>query len=186
MDNKKVDNIRLLGKLPDDLISTLNTFKNISQDDWLKYNKVKPNRFGVFKNTTEHIVFRFVNDIEKPKSGYFNYNVFDEYESYLQKIMDYVKTLYSYKNSEYSRIMLAKLYTGCEIDKHVDGNESAVEPHKIHIPIVTHDNCIFYCDDESINMKENYIYEVDNQKMHGVINSSDVDRIHLIIELYEV
>ena len=86
MDNKKVDNIRLLGKLPDDLISTLNTFKNISQDDWLKYNKVKPNRFGVFKNTTEHIVFRFVNDIEKPKSGYFNYNVFDEYESYLQKI----------------------------------------------------------------------------------------------------
>ena len=186
MDNKKVDNIRLLGKLPDDLISTLNTFKNISQDDWLKYNKVKPNRFGVFKNTTEHIVFRFVNDIEKPKSGYFNYNVFDEYESYLQKIMDYVKTLYSYKNSEYSRIMLAKLYTGCEIDKHVDGNESAVEPHKIHIPIVTHDNCIFYCDDKSIHMKENYIYEVDNQKMHGVINSSDVDRIHLIIELYEV
>lgn len=183
---KIYNNIKLLGELPNSLISLTDKLKYIPDGIWDTYDKVKPNNFGVFKNNTQHIVFRFVNDIDNPKIGYTNYKIYDLYKTSLLPIMNYVSNFYNYTEHDYSRIMLAKLNAHSRIPKHVDGHMSSVEPHKLHIPLVTHEDILFYSGDEIINMEVNNIYEINNELPHGVINDSEINRVHLIIELYEV
>lgn len=89
------------------------------------------------------------------------------------------------------RILFTKLYKKCEIIKHKDYGRSLRENHRVHVPIKSNSKVEFtiqseeYVEDsekETIVMKEGEIWEIDNSKWHGVINKSDEDRIHLIVD----
>lgn len=80
--------------------------------------------------------------------------------------------------------LLINLPKNKKILPHIDaGSEHFFETKRIHIPIITNDKCNFTVGDETIQMKQGEIWEIDNaNKVHGVINDGNTDRIHLLID----
>lgn len=79
--------------------------------------------------------------------------------------------------------ILINLPAGKEVKRHVDKGEGFRKNRRIHIPILTNENCFFEVDNEVINMKEGEIWEINNsEKAHSVQNHGSTDRIHLLID----
>ena len=80
------------------------------------------------------------------------------------------------------RASLVRLKAGCSIAEHQDLNYSLTHSHRIHLPIITNDQVRFTVGDETINMQEGQLFEVNNRRKHSVHNDSAEDRVHLILD----
>jgi hypothetical protein len=80
------------------------------------------------------------------------------------------------------RAMAAKLTAGTTITSHTDHHQSFHHGHRIHVPITTNNKVRFMIDGRPYRLKVGQAYEINNQKMHGVINSGDEDRITFIFD----
>ncbi|PHR58337.1 MAG: hypothetical protein COA47_10680 [Robiginitomaculum sp.] len=80
------------------------------------------------------------------------------------------------------RVSLVKLRSGGKITEHQDMNFSLAHSHRIHIPVVTNDSVLFNVGQETINMKEGEIFEINNRRKHSVVNEGEADRVHLILD----
>ncbi len=85
-------------------------------------------------------------------------------------------------NEVLARSRLMRLNAGCEVSPHVDFNYHWYSRVRIHIPIVTNPQVIFYCGDQQIHMQAGECWIFDSWRRHKVINSSDQDRVHLVID----
>lgn len=112
-----------------------------------------------------------------------NYHLFEEE---LNNISEIIKK-HTNGQGYLLKAILTKLLKKKSIPTHVDSiNETFKVSRRIHIPLVTNDNCIFTVGDESINMKVGEIWEMNNDKLpHSVVNDGDEDRVHLIIDWCE-
>jgi len=112
-----------------------------------------------------------------------NYKFFQQE---IEKISEVLKNKTN-GNGYLLRAILTKLFAGKDIPEHIDvANQTFKLSKRIHIPIVTNPDCIFTVGDESINMKEGEIWEMNNdKKVHSVINGGTEDRIHLIMDWCE-
>lgn len=81
-----------------------------------------------------------------------------------------------------ARSRLMKLAAGAEVTPHVDFNYHWYNRVRIHIPIVTTPDVIFYCGDEQRHMQAGECWIFDSWREHNVINRSDQDRVHLVID----
>jgi hypothetical protein len=101
----------------------------------------------------------------------------------LIEINKIIKDLEVYHDGKCGMAMIVKLFSDAEILEHSDGSPylSAVRRH--HIPLKTNDNVLFFIDNESMNLKIGDCWEINNNKLHKVINKSDQDRIHLMIDI---
>ena len=57
--------------------------------------------------------------------------------------------------------------------------------HRCHLPVITNEDCLFLIDKVPYHFKPNFAFEFNNQKMHGVINNSNADRVHLICDILD-
>ncbi|MEO0366103.1 MAG: aspartyl/asparaginyl beta-hydroxylase domain-containing protein [Pseudomonadota bacterium] len=81
---------------------------------------------------------------------------------------------------------LASLEPGGVIKEHRDiSGGTAANVIRLHIPIVTHPDVAFYVSGERITMAAGEVWHLDTTYPHRVTNESDVNRIHLIIDLEE-
>ena len=80
------------------------------------------------------------------------------------------------------RASLVKLKAGSDIGEHQDMNFSLAHSHRVHLPIVTNDQVLFTVGNETINMREGQVYEVNNRRVHSVRNGGTADRVHLILD----
>lgn len=80
------------------------------------------------------------------------------------------------------RTLLTRLSPGGEIMSHMDRNFSLTHCHRVHIPIQTHPDAVFTVGDETIHLPEGEAWEINNRRMHSVLNASPLPRIHLIID----
>jgi hypothetical protein len=94
--------------------------------------------------------------------------------TYLEKVHDTVA-----KDYNFGRLRLMKLSGRQCMSLHVDLER------RIHVPIVTNENCLMIVDDEVIHMPaDGNAYVVDTKKRHTALNSNkDFDRIHLMFDL---
>ncbi|MEP5152711.1 aspartyl/asparaginyl beta-hydroxylase domain-containing protein, partial [Planktotalea sp.] len=107
------------------------------------------------------------------------------WQQMLRPLMDGITAQYGYASCEYSKIMLARLSAGAVIDRHIDGAGSNLVTHKVHVPLQTNPGAVFYIDDEERHLEVGRAYEVNNIAPHGVQNTGDEDRIHLIFEFFD-
>ena len=80
------------------------------------------------------------------------------------------------------RATLVRLKAGCSIAAHQDKNFSLTHSHRIHLPIITNDKVLFIVGNETINMREGQLFEINNRRMHSVHNNGADDRVHLILD----
>src|SRR5688572_2613173 len=80
------------------------------------------------------------------------------------------------------RAMAAKLLAGGRILPHRDSHPSFGAGHRIHVPIVTNPRVRFMIDGRPYQLKVGEAYEINNQKVHSVMNKGDADRINFIFD----
>lgn len=91
-----------------------------------------------------------------------------------------------YDNMEPKRIVLNKFLAHEKIAEHVDFLYHYDNTVRTHLPIITNERVVFNFSDETIHMKSGDVYEFNNSIPHAVVNDSDLDRIHLIIDWGDV
>jgi len=82
-----------------------------------------------------------------------------------------------------TRSRLMKLDAGCEVAEHVDFNYHWYSRVRMHIPVITNPAVMFYCGEEKVHMEAGDCWVFDNWRRHRVINESEEERIHLVIDL---
>ena len=175
--------VRELGTISEDKIDRLRSKIERNPKLWDAEDSKKPNKFTAFRNTVEHIVFRFPLSLDSHLQ-YRDFAHWEEWKDVIEPIMQEATRYYGYENGKTTRIMLAKLLAGQTIEKHIDGQESARLPHKIHVPIVTSSGVEFWEEDAVYHFDVSRAYEVNNRILHGGTNKSTIDRIHLIFDYW--
>ena len=80
------------------------------------------------------------------------------------------------------RMILVKLLANGSIPHHVDQGETLSKSHRMHLPVITNEQNLFSVGDTEMHMKAGELWEINNRREHGVVNSGSEDRIHLIID----
>ena len=80
------------------------------------------------------------------------------------------------------RAMAAKLLAGGRIIPHRDSHPSFGAGHRIHVPIITNPRVRFMIDGKPFQLEVGQAYEINNQKVHSVMNKGDADRINFIFD----
>ena len=80
------------------------------------------------------------------------------------------------------RMILVKLLANGSIPHHVDQGETLSKSHRMHLPIITNEQNLFSVGDTEMHMKAGELWEINNRREHGVVNSGSEDRTHLIID----
>jgi len=82
-----------------------------------------------------------------------------------------------------SRSRLMKLAGGNEVAAHVDFNYHWYSRLRVHVPVITNPDVIFHCADQQVHMTAGDCWIFDSWRWHKVVNASDEDRVHLVIDL---
>lgn len=110
-------------------------------------------------------------------------NISEELEKEILKVSNKIREYYG-ADAKILRLMLAKLPSKKEIPSHTDtGILETI--HRCHLPIITDEKVIFFINDKPLYFKEGEVSEINNVFPHAVVNDSDIDRVHLICDVYE-
>ncbi len=154
----------------------------LAQDEiaW-KEDKYRQEEFEVH-HSTESIVVVFVDIDEWP-----NIVVNQEpgwprlSEVALPLMNEIIKRFYA-PGGTVIRAMAAKLLAESVITPHTDKHPSFHCGHRIHVPITTNPRVRFMIDGQQYQFKVGEAYEINNQKMHSVMNKGAEDRITFIFD----
>ena len=80
------------------------------------------------------------------------------------------------------RANIVRLNAGGSITPHQDKNFSLNHSHRVHIPIVTNPAVSFTIDQETRHLPAGEIVEINNRRMHSVVNAGEDARVHLLID----
>jgi len=94
----------------------------------------------------------------------------------------YIQQIISSFGEVFGRSRLMRLEPGAEVSIHSDINYHWFSRVRIHIPITTVPEVIFYCGDKSVHMAEGETWIFDSWKAHKVTNGVNEDRVHLVID----
>lgn len=148
----------------------------ISDAVWGESNRDE--HFHVHRDTqsvtlVEFVAHKYEEPLELP--------IYAEFAEVVQPIVDHIADYYQ-DNGFVVRILLAKLRAGAKIEEHVDSGYSLLTVHRVHIPVITNDETVFFVGGESKQMRAGEFWEIDNSKTHAVENNSGEDRVHMIVD----
>ncbi len=145
--------------------------------DWDEFD-FRQQKYHVHKET-KTIPILFDESFSLTKTETKHYNLFcNELSVIEQKLKDIID-----EDGYIFRAILVILPAGKEIKPHTDKGESLRVPRRIHIPIITNQDCYFTVGDTTKNLKEGEIWEINNSgQRHSVSNGGYTDRIHLIVD----
>jgi hypothetical protein len=135
----------------------------------------------------EKRVFEQEEELEKYKQGQ---SVFDQHESIdypayalLPEARPLVMNLFNYvQGVRLGRVMINKVSPGGVIYPHADTPEHANYYSRFHIVLQSSPGVVFRCADEQTYWETGSAFWFDNKLEHEVINNSDSDRIHMVID----
>jgi aspartyl/asparaginyl beta-hydroxylase len=105
---------------------------------------------------------------------------------YLERLPYFKEIVDGFKCPQ-GRVRVLKLLPGAKIGEHRDvGLEVANLAFKrvrLHIPIQTNPEAVFYVGGERFHMREGGLYYANFSKVHSVRNDGTTDRVHLVLDL---
>lgn len=96
---------------------------------------------------------------------------------------DYMQQVMASFGEVLSRSRLMRLGGQSEVSEHVDFNYHWYSRVRIHIPITTTPDVLFYCGDQKVHMQAGECWIFDSWRRHKVINSGNENRVHLVIDI---
>jgi hypothetical protein len=80
------------------------------------------------------------------------------------------------------RSRLMRLDAGCVVPLHCDTNYHWHSRVRIHVPVTTSQQVVFFCGDQQVHMAAGECWIFDNWRPHRVENNSAEPRVHLVID----
>jgi len=152
----------------------------LTKEDWNEFT-FRQEQVGPHKYTKSiPLIFDTGSNTIKPVY----HKQYNNFEDEINIINDICRKTYS--DGYMIKALFVNLPAGKSIFSHKDYGLSLTISNRIHIPIITNDDVIFTVDDESINMKEGEMWEINNSLTHSVDNNGDQDRIHLIVDWLQI
>jgi hypothetical protein len=81
------------------------------------------------------------------------------------------------------RVMINKLRPGGRIFPHADTPAHAEYWDRFHVSLQSGPGCNFRCGDETVYMRPGQVWWFQNSHEHEVVNNSDDERIHMVIDV---
>ena len=135
-------------------------------------------RFDIHRHTEALLLIEFEDfRFSTPEST----DLYTQFREVTQPLVEHIAKYYQ-DNGFVVRMVFAKLLAGGKIPEHSDSGYSLLNCHRIHIPIVSNEDNLFFVGGEQKNMQVGEFWEIDNAGPHSVNSRSDEDRIHLIID----
>jgi len=94
----------------------------------------------------------------------------------------YIQQVLASFGEVFGRSRLMGLAAGCAVPEHRDINYHWYNRVRIHIPVITNPDVLFYCGDTHVHMQAGETWIFDSWKPHRVENGSDENRVHLVID----
>jgi hypothetical protein len=157
-----------------DISDIKNSLLELNQSDWL-FNQMRQKTFARDHGKTESIILMWGGSPQKVSAT----------KHLIESVHDAAEKIRSYygNNARIMTLMLAKLYAKCDIPEHSDAG-MLTKIHRCHLAIVTNKDCDFFVNKKKFYFEEGKVIEFNNVMQHSVVNNSDVDRIHLICDIY--
>jgi hypothetical protein len=141
----------------------------------------RQDQHGVHKDTITFFLTDY--DVEWMPYSKYNITIKDLNSTLWNLVQPIIYELEQIHNGKVGKVLFPRLKAKNKIYKHWDSTEYLNVVRRHHIPIITNKNVYFYVDDGALNMFEGECWEINNMKSHEVINNSDEDRIHLMIDI---
>jgi hypothetical protein len=169
------------GSLPVDLSSIIQEIKSF-ENEWL-LDTSRQDKLATHKDT-KMFQLRFMSyhwELGQGNTSYdINYFKNKESNDSLLSIYEYLENIY---NGKVIRGEIIQMNKNSSIKSHVDGGVMLQLGRRIHIPLITNPKVIFEVFGEKKYLQVGSWYEINNIIPHSVINESEYDRVHLIIDL---
>lgn len=138
---------------------------------------VRSELFEVHKKT-KAIVFRFTPDATK-----LEFKTYPEWKIAGEVLMKTIRAILKIQQGMIVRCMIAKLPPKSVIIAHTDESPVNHKCHRLHVPLINNDNCVFTVGHDIVDMTPGSLIEINNQITHGVVNNGDEDRLQLIVDI---
>ena len=159
----------------------LSAVDKINPNDWDKYT-FRQDLFPMHSRTkTIPVLYDTNYDMGISKKSSF-YTLFEDSINHASNVISKLTN----SDCKIIRFIITNLPANTTVDTHRDAAYSFKAYNRVHIPIITNDKVLFTVDDETINMPVGEMYEINNgDKLHGVVNNSNQDRLHIILDWHD-
>ena len=96
----------------------------------------------------------------------------------------YFMQIFALFRTLHGRARLMRLEPGDGVPVHVDVDYYWRNRTRVHIPIITHPDVLFFCGGDSVHMAAGEAWTFDNWRPHRVINEDATRRIHLTFDTF--
>lgn len=177
LDMKENNSFLFIGEMPS-FGELLDDVLSLTQKDWLEYKKRKAAGGAAAENTD---TIPLVYDLKHRINSEILHKDYERFSRHVDEVaMVVMKKIGEVKVQQ---AMLTNLRAGTIIPKHKDKGPLTAKTHRIHVPVITNNECIFSVGEESKNLKAGQIWVIDNVgRYHSVENNGTHDRVHLIID----
>ncbi len=165
-----------LGQLDEEVFQKIKTeVLQATSQEWLTDTK-RQNYWNAHKKT-ESIVLKMGREYE---TSQFTCAWEEKWQYILRPLMDKLESIYG--SGEVTRMIISKLFPSSEVGEHMDTERLLHFSHRIHLPIETNEEVAFSVRGQKYKLEEAMLYELSNQDLHSVENTSTKDRIHIIVD----
>jgi hypothetical protein len=95
---------------------------------------------------------------------------------------EYIRQIMTSFGEVFGRSRLMRLEPGHTVPPHVDTNYHWFNRVRIHIPITTTEDVLFYCGDKHVHMAAGEAWIFNSWSQHTVENNGDKTRVHLVLD----
>lgn len=161
----------------------------VTEEKWAE-NDARQKKFSVHTHTQ---TVQLIYDPDFRHRNPTRFQIMDEYEPLLARVFQLIEGHYAKALEEkiipqerkppyFVRIIMTRLSAGGEIEAHTDGGMSLKRCHRIHLPIITNEKCMFTSGETTLHMRAGELWEINNRQMHCVKNEGDESRVHIILD----
>jgi hypothetical protein len=150
------------------------------KDEWL-VNTERQEIHKVHKETNSYFLYK--TDFEWHMGSGCIITLVSDNAELLELVEPIVSRLEEIHNGKRGQIVLIKLPANKSVSEHTDKGIYLNVCRRHHIPIVTSKDTYFGVGGEELSMAEGECWEINNSRLHYVNNFSEVDRVHLMVDI---
>ena len=170
--------LRKLGAVP--MTELKEVLLSLPREAWLD-NTQRQKDYDVHRRT-ESIVMIFTDGEGWPNITVSREAGWEALAPVAMPLMEHIISAHYPTGGTIIRAIAAKMFPGDVITPHYDSHPSFHHGHRIHIPVTTNPRVRFMIDGRPYKLPVGEAYEINNQKMHSVMNKGKDERIHFIFD----
>ncbi len=152
---------------------------NIDENKWKEWS-LRQTKFEVHKNTNS---IPFIWNKWDAKNRLINLDYMNQDTQLWTMLSPFLSKLVRKYDGLIVNCLFARLPAGSDIKPHKDISINLLLVHRIHLVIISSPLVKFFIDKNPYEFPVGRIFELSNDRIHSVINNSNEDRVHLIVDV---